>query len=130
MIFLPDYLQQKPVVMALIEIESMEFYAFHGHFKEEKIVGNRFLIDLTIEADLEKASKTDKLEDTVDYQAAFRIVKEEMEKKSNLLEHIGGRILDSIYSNLKGVNKVTVRIRKMNPPMGGHINSVAVVMSR
>lgn len=116
--------------MASIEIENMEFYAFHGHFKEEQIVGNKFLIDLSIEADLEKASRTDKLEDTVDYQVAFRIVKQEMEKKSNLLESIAGRILDSIYARVEGVQKATVRIRKMNPPMGGHINSVAVVMSR
>lgn len=116
--------------MAIIEIEKMEFYAFHGHFKEEQIVGNKFLIDLTIEADLEKASETDRLEDTLDYQVAFRLVKEEMDKNSNLLEHIGKRILDSIYSNLEGVKKATVRIRKMNPPMGGHINSVAVIMSK
>lgn len=108
----------------------MEFYAFHGHFKEEQIVGNKFLIDLTLEADLEKASKTDQLADTIDYQVAFRIVKEEMEKKSNLLENIARRILDSIHENLKGIKKATVKIRKMNPPMGGHINSVAVVMSR
>ncbi|MDZ7739175.1 MAG: dihydroneopterin aldolase [Bacteroidales bacterium] len=116
--------------MATIEIENMEFYAFHGHFKEEQIVGNKFLIDLSIEADLDKASRTDKLEDTVDYQVAFRIVKQEMEKKSNLLENIAGRILDSIYARVDGVQKATVRIRKMNPPMGGHINSVAVIMSR
>lgn len=116
--------------MAIIEIEKMEFYAFHGHFKEEQIVGNKFQIDLTIEADLDKASETDRLEDTLDYQVAFRLVKKEMDKNSNLLEHIGKRILDSIYSNLDGVLKATVRIRKMNPPMGGHINSVAVIMSR
>ena len=116
--------------MALIEIKDMEFYAFHGHYKEEQIVGNKFLIDLIIEADLDKASETDQLEDTVDYQVAFRIVKNEMDKKSNLMENIAKRILDSIHENLKTVNKATVRIRKMNPPMGGHINSAAVVMRR
>lgn len=116
--------------MAFIEIKNMEFYAFHGHFKEEQIVGNKFLIDLTLEVDLKKASETDRLEDTVDYQVAFKIVKDEMDKKSNLMESIGKRILDSIYTKLEGVEKATVRIRKMNPPMGGHINSVAVVMSR
>ncbi len=116
--------------MALIEIEEMEFYAFHGHFKEEQIVGNKFLIDLTIEADLDKASETDQLEDTIDYQIVFKLVKKEMDKKSNLLENIAKRILDSIYANLKGVERATVRIRKMNPPMGGHIQSVAVIMTR
>ena len=116
--------------MAVIEIENMEFYAFHGHFREEQIVGNKFLIDLTLEADLDKASQTDRLEDTLDYQVAFRVVKEQMDKKSNLLEHIGKRILDALYDNLEGIKKARVRIRKMNPPMGGHIGSVAIVMSR
>lgn len=116
--------------MGEIHLEDMEFYAFHGHFKEEQIVGNKFLIDLSIEADLEKASRTDKLEDTVDYQLAFSLVKQEMEKNSNLLENIAKRILDSIHDNMKGVIKARVRIRKMNPTMGGHINSVAVIMSR
>jgi len=116
--------------MALIEIEKMEFYAFHGHFKEEQIVGNKFLIDLTIEADLDKASETDRLEDTIDYQAAFKLVRKEMDRKSNLLENIAKRILDSIYANVEGIKGATVTIRKMNPPMGGHINSVAIIMSR
>jgi len=116
--------------MSIIEIRDMEFYAFHGHYKEEQIVGNKFLIDLTIEADLDKAAETDKLENTIDYQVAFRVVKQEMEKNSNLLEHIARRILDSLYKNLPGVNKVTIRIRKMNPPIGGHIGSVGVIMTK
>lgn len=116
--------------MGLIQIENMEFYAFHGHYSEEQIVGNKFLIDLTLETDLGPAGESDKLEDALDYQIAFRVVKEEMEKKANLLEHIASRILDSIYRELKGIKSVTVRIRKMNPPMGGHIGSVGVVMTR
>ena len=116
--------------MGLIKIENMEFYAFHGHYKEEQIVGNKFLIDLSIETDLIPASKSDRLEDASDYQIAFKVVKNEMEKKSNLLENIAGRILDSLYDNLRGIQKATVNIRKMNPPMGGHIGSVSVTMSR
>ena len=108
----------------------MEFYAFHGHYHEEQIVGNKFLIDLTLETDLVPASESDKLEDAADYQVAYRVVKEEMDIKSNLLEHIAGRILDSIYKNMDGVTKATVKIRKMNPPMGGHIGSVGVEMTR
>ena len=41
--------------MGLIQIENMEFYAFHGHFKEERIVGNKFIVDLTIETDMTNA---------------------------------------------------------------------------
>ena len=118
------------LLMGTIIIEDMEFYAFHGHFKEEQIVGNKFLIDLTIETDLEPAAKSDHLEDAADYQIAYSIVKEEMEKKSHMLENIASRILDNLYEKMKNVEKATVRIRKMNPPMGGHIGSVGVIMSR
>ena len=116
--------------MGLIRIEEMEFYAFHGHYKEEQIVGNKFLIDLEIETDLERAGISDRLEDATDYVVACRVVKEEMEKKSKLLENIAKRILDSLYLNLKNIRKATVRIRKMNPPVGAKVGSVSVIMTK
>jgi len=116
--------------MGLIHIENMEFYAFHGHFKEEQIVGNKFLVDLTIETDMEVASKSDNLKDAVNYQKAYQIVKAEMEKKSYLLENIAGRILDALYSEMTGIKKATVKVSKMNPPVGGRIGSVSVVMGK
>ncbi len=117
--------------MGLIKIEGMEFYAFHGHYKEEQIVGNRFLVDLEMETDLSVPAESDSLEDAVNYQAAYRVVKEEMKRvKSNLLENIGKRILDAIYRELNGISSVTITIRKMNPPMGGPIKNVSVKMTR
>jgi dihydroneopterin aldolase len=117
--------------MGLIQIENMEFYAFHGHYREEQIVGNKFLVDLTIEADMSEPATSDNLRDAVNYQLAYRLVKEEMEKKSKLLENIAKRILDSIYENFREVRKVTVKISKMNPPMGGgRIEKVSITLSR
>ncbi|MCF8225807.1 MAG: dihydroneopterin aldolase [Bacteroidales bacterium] len=117
--------------MGQIKIEGMEFYAFHGHYKEEQIVGNRFLVDLEIETDMEVPAASDSLEDAVNYQVAYRVVKDEMKRHtSNLLENIGKRILDAIYNELNGIESVTVTIRKMNPPMGGPIKNVSVRMTR
>ena len=117
--------------MGKIIIEDMEFYAFHGHYKEEQIVGNRFLVDLEMECDLAPAAESDQLEDAVNYQHAYQLIKQEMRrKKSNLLENIAKRILDALFTEMKGIRKATVRIRKMHPPMGGPIRSVGVSMSR
>jgi len=117
--------------MGLIQIENMEFYAFHGHYQEEQIVGNKFLVTLSIEADMGKAAGSDNLKDTINYQLAYRLVKEEMGKKSKLLENIAKRILDSIYNQFDGIQKVTVKVSKMNPPMGGgRIEKVSVTLSR
>ncbi|MBK7131915.1 MAG: dihydroneopterin aldolase [Bacteroidales bacterium] len=116
--------------MGLIQIENMEFYSFHGHFKEERIVGNKFIVDLTIETDMKIPAESDNLKDAVNYQRVYELVKQQMEMKSHLLEHIAGRILDAVYSEMEGITKATVKVSKMNPPMGGKIGSVSVVLTR
>ena len=114
--------------MTLIEIEGMEFYAFHGHFAVEKIAGNRFLVNLTIEADCSKAGQSDRLEDTLDYQKAYLAVKEEMAIPSDLLEHVAQRIINRIKAEFPEAQNVLVKVSKMNPPMGGQIRKVSVTM--
>ncbi|MGB4292560.1 MAG: dihydroneopterin aldolase [Bacteroidales bacterium] len=116
--------------MGLIQIEGMEFYSFHGHYLEEQIVGSRFIVDLTIETDMSRAALTDNLDDTVNYQRAYEIVRAEMEKKSYLLENIAGRILDALFGELKGIISATVKVSKLNPPVGGKTAAVSVTMSR
>ena len=116
--------------MGLIHIENMEFYSFHGHFKEERIVGNRFLVNLIIETDMKIPAESDNLRDAVNYQRAYEIVKQQMEIKSYLLENIAKRILDAIYSEMTGIQKATVKVSKLNPPMGGKIGSVSVELAR
>ena len=117
--------------MGKITIEEMEFYAFHGHYKEEQIVGNRFLVDLEMETNMDLPAGTDQLDDAVNYQLAYQLIKDEMRmKKSNLLENIAGRILEALFKKMSGIEKATIQIRKMNPPMGGPIKSVGVTMSR
>ena len=116
--------------MGFIRIENMEFYAYHGHFKEEQIVGNQFLVDLEIEADLKQPSQSDDLKDAVNYQRAYELVKQEMDKKSSLLESIARRILERIFEEMDGIEEVRVKVAKMNPPMGGKMDSVSVTMGR
>lgn len=116
--------------MGLIRIEDMEFYAFHGHYREEQIVGNHFLVDVTMETDTCKAGASDDLKDTINYQKAYLIVKREMETTSHLLEHIATRIMDALYNELSDIRKATVKVSKINPVMGGKIGRVSVEISR
>ena len=116
--------------MGHIQIENMEFYAFHGHYKEEQKVGNKFMVDLVIETDMTKPAESDNLKDAVNYQQAYQIVKKQMEMKSYLLENIAGRILNAIHEEMDGIKKVTIKVAKINPPMGGKIGSVSVTLER
>ncbi len=114
--------------MSTISIEQMEFYAYHGCFREEQIIGTRFLVDLYLEFDTRKAEKTDELTDTVNYQEVYLLVKKQMEIKSKLLEHVGKRILDAIRENYPPVSSARLKISKMNPPLGGKLRNVSLTM--
>jgi len=116
--------------VGIIEIEGMEFYAYHGHYEEERVVGNRFLLDLKIEADCDKAAQSDRIKDALNYQTAYKIIRTQMLQKSHLLENIAKRILDALFENMNGIYKATIKVRKMNPPMGGQIKCVSLTMSR
>ena len=112
--------------MSLITIENMEFYAYHGHFEEEQKIGTWFSLDLTMEVDTSKAELSDELEDTVDYSAVYQVVKEQMMIPSKLLENVGRRILNTIKERFPEVKDAQLKVRKMNPPLGGKMAFVSL----
>ena len=116
--------------MDRIEINDIRLYACHGCLKEESIIGSDYSIDLAVKADLTEASVTDNLSDTVDYVHLHSIVKEEMDIPSKLLEHVGSRIIERIFKELNQVAEVRVAIGKINPPIGGDVALVKVIMQK
>lgn len=116
--------------MGLIEIEGMEFYSYHGHFVTEQVVGNKFVVNVAIETNCDAAGKSDDLKDALDYQKVYNLIKKEMEKKSFLLENICDRILEALYAEFDTIDKATIKVSKLNPPMGGQIEKVSITKSR
>ena len=115
--------------MSIISIEGMEFFAYHGCFKEEQVIGTKFRIDLFLNVDTSAAEKSDQLQDTVNYQSVFQLVKKEMETTSKLLEHVGRMILLSINEQFPTVEHARIKIRKLNPPLGGKMDFVSLELS-
>ncbi|NBC82397.1 MAG: dihydroneopterin aldolase [Bacteroidetes bacterium] len=114
--------------MGKIRLERMQFYAYHGHYPEEKVAGTKFEIDLTLETSLKKAGISDELTDTLNYQEAYAIVREVMGNSYNLLEHIAHHILTKLKDQFSELETACVKISKMNPPMGGQMRCVSVEM--
>jgi 7,8-dihydroneopterin aldolase/epimerase/oxygenase len=115
--------------MGIIRIEEMEFFSYHGCFAEERVIGTRFLVDITLDVDTREAEKSDQLKQTVNYQTVYHVVKQEMEIKSHLLEHVGRRILDSVHEKFPSVNQAKVKISKLNPALGGKMGCVSVTLN-
>jgi dihydroneopterin aldolase len=116
--------------MGTIALRHMEFFAHHGCFEEERATGTCFSVDATIETDLHKPAHSDNLNDTVNYQQLYDIVRREMQTPSNLLEHVAERILQALYNELKNIGSATVTVRKLHPPLGGKVGSASVTLTR
>ena len=115
--------------MAKIIIEGIKLYAHHGCMDEEAVVGGNYIVDVIIEANLDKPSKTDKLNDTIDYVTVYEIVKKEMAVRSKLIEHAAKRIHTRLKKKFLKSEKIEVRVTKLNPPITGEVEKVSVVLS-
>ena len=113
-------------IMNRIELKDMEFFSAHGCFEEERIVGNRFVVNLSVEGDFSKAATSDNLEEAVDYQELYNIVASEMAVPSSLLENVAHRIVQKIKAGFPPLEKISVTIDKINPPLGGKLFASSV----
>ncbi len=115
--------------MAKIEIERMHFYAHHGCYEEERVIGTYFTVDCSLDCDIRAAAMEDDLTKTINYQSVYLLIQKELKKSSLLLEHIAYRIIKEIQHQFPQINHIEVKIRKLNPPMGGKIDAVSVTLS-
>ena len=116
--------------MSTIQLKNIKIYAFHGCLPEEEKVGSDYIVNLSVKANLDKASKSDELTDTVDYVLLQKIVAEQMAIRSKLLEHVGKRIVDKILLEISQVNYIKIMVAKVNPPIDGDVALVSVTLTK
>ena len=110
-----------------ILLEGMLFYGFHGVNPEERVLGQRYVVDLAVDLDLTRAGRTDRLEDTVSYSHIYRTVRAVMEgEPRNLLESAAQAIADRVLDEFP-VEAITVTVKKPNPPVRGSSIDLAAV---
>ncbi len=113
-----------------IALEGLEFHAFHGVYPHERESGNFFEVDIAVETDFSAAAAHDDLEGTVNYEILFRIVKEEMEEPSKLLETVAAKIIDHVFRDCPAAASVDLKISKLNPPIGGKCKRSSLSVSQ
>lgn len=116
--------------MGTIILEGLEFFAFHGFYDEEQKIGNKYGVDVEIKASFEKAGQQDRISETINYEHLYRIIRNEMNQPSRLLENIAHRIICRIFNEFDAAHWVEVRVSKFNPPIGGICNRAVVALER
>jgi dihydroneopterin aldolase len=111
----------------VVTLESMKFYAFHGVMEEERLTGGTYLADISYTIDA-KAVDTDDIRDTISYADVYDLVRDEMLKPSQLIEHLAGRILKVVRDRYPQMQEVTVKISKLTPPVNGETERATVTI--
>lgn len=114
----------------IIEIEGMEFFAYHGCYETERVVGNKFEVYASMETNCDLAAATDNVENALNYVSVYEIIAREMMIKSHLLEHVGKRIMDALLEAFPQIEHITIKVSKLNPPLGGKIAATSVTLSK
>lgn len=109
-----------------IILRNMHFIAYHGVLPQESVIGNEYVVNLTLSVDIHKAMQTDDLNDTINYAEVYETVKAEMLQTSKLIEHVAGRIAHRLLDDFPPIKSVEILLEKLNPPMGADIHSAAV----
>jgi dihydroneopterin aldolase len=117
--------------MDTIRLTDMRFYAFHGLAPAERALGQRFSVDLEVEADLRTPGQSDQLQDTVNYAHLYRAVREIMHgPPRNLLEAVAAAIVQRVLEGFP-VASVRVRVVKLAPPItGADVGAASVEVHR
>lgn len=111
--------------MTRIALEGMHFFAYHGYYEEERIVGNQFIIDTFVDVDTFDSTDDD-INDTVNYEVIYDIVKSHMDKKYKLLETIALNISTELKTRFSNIKKVKVKVAKLGPQLGGEVDKAVI----
>jgi dihydroneopterin aldolase len=115
----------------IIRIKKATFYAYHGVLSEEQSVGGKFEADVDIYTNFSQAAEKDSLKQTVNYDKVYKFMYQlALEQKYYLIESLAMKIADELLKKFHNIEKVAVRIRKNNPPLGGVVDCVEVEVTK
>ena len=114
--------------MNTVSVIGIQAFAFHGCLNEEAKIGNEYIIDVVLTTDFKESTIQDDLNKTIDYVIVNKIVEEEMAIRSKLIETVGYRILSRLQKESFFLEKASITIKKINPPINGNVDYVSITV--
>ncbi|MBD1392224.1 dihydroneopterin aldolase [Mucilaginibacter glaciei] len=115
--------------MITVALADVEFFAYHGFYPEEQVLGTHFFIDISVNFISAKAFNDDKIGNTVNYETLYSIIKAEMEHPRQLIETVVQGIIDKTVAKFPFIDSAQVTLKKMHPALGGPVKHSAVTLS-
>ncbi|MGH2564994.1 MAG: dihydroneopterin aldolase, partial [Ginsengibacter sp.] len=104
--------------MIVVHLHDLHFNAFHGIHEEEKVLGNDYIIDVSVEFH-EEEQVIHSINDTINYVDIYNIIRERMSVPTPLLETVVMEIGNEIHNEFPQVRSINIYIKKVHPPIEG-----------
>ncbi len=109
-----------------IYLKDLEFHAHHGVFEQEQAIGNKYLVNLTVNITSNRKMRDDNLSATVSYADLYDIIKKWVNIPHKLLESLAIDISCEIKMRFPNIESGWISIEKSRPPISGMIGSAGV----
>jgi dihydroneopterin aldolase len=109
--------------MIKVALQGVKFFAYHGFYPEEQVLGNHFIVDVSVEFAQQHHFGDDEIAHTVNYEQLFQMVDTEMRNTRKLLETVVQGIIDRAKTAYPFVALICVSIKKLNPPLPGQVDA-------
>ena len=110
--------------MLTINLHNLIFHAFHGVYEAERILGNTFVVDVSISFRVEENISA--LEQTINYASVYEIIKQRMLLPTALLETLVVDLAQLMHTFDKRIKSISISVEKKNPPIPNMEGSVSV----
>ena len=114
------------VTASTIFIDNLRLHARHGVMEQERTVGADFAVTLRVHYDITRAMETDDLGCTLNYAELLQTVSAQMDRPSQLLEHVAGRICRALFDRFPQATAIDLKLTKLNPPMGADCDGAGI----
>lgn len=111
-----------------VSLEGVRFFAYHGFYPEEQVLGTEFILDIETEAEVFSGGEDD-ISNTVNYERLFQIASSEMAIPRKLIETVAHEMLSQIRHEFLAVKTIRIKIKKMHPPLGGDVKNSAIELT-
>ncbi|MFA9377503.1 MAG: 2-amino-4-hydroxy-6-hydroxymethyldihydropteridine diphosphokinase [Lachnotalea sp.] len=117
--------------MDKIKINNLEVFCNHGVFKEETILGQKFLVSAVLYVDTREAGLTDNLLKSIHYGEVCQYIERFMKQNTyQLIEAAAENLAMNLLKEWENLQQIELEIKKPWAPIGLPIETVAVEINR
>ncbi|HEY4149739.1 MAG TPA: dihydroneopterin aldolase [Chitinophagaceae bacterium] len=113
--------------MLTVHLSDLRFFAHHGVYEGEATAGNEFEVHLQVSYD-EKTITFDHLDNVLNYEELFALVRQRMGIPTPLLEELAESIIHKIRHEYSFIKEISVSIFKLQPPIGSFQGKVGITL--